>query len=111
MKRCPVCKEEFESGAGLAAHKRAKHSRWKGPNRRAVDKFVRALDREIDPATLQMVRAIADALDLDPFNAQMWRTYREIVKELMEERDASSETDDEIEEIRGAAKVGYLKAL
>ncbi len=111
MKRCPVCREEFETGAGLASHKRAKHSKWRGPNRKAIDQLIRDLDREVDAATAQMVRAIADALDLDPFNAQMWKTYREIVKELTEVSDVSDETEDELEAIRGTAQVGHLKAL
>jgi hypothetical protein len=37
---------------------------------------------EIDAAAVQMVRTMSAALDADPFNAALWRQYREALREL-----------------------------
>jgi hypothetical protein len=109
--RCTLCGQTFTSGAGLSSHTRSKHPRHKGANRRAIDKLLESTVREVDPATEQAARSIADALDLDPTNAQMWRTYREVITGLVEEDSAGDEIEAEIEAIRGTAKVGHLKAV
>jgi hypothetical protein len=111
MKRCLICGYECETGAGLASHHRAKHARRKGANRKAIDELLATTTRKVDPATEQAARSIADSLDTDPSNAQMWRTYREVIGAIVEEEDAGDETDAEVEEIRGTAKVGHLKAV
>lgn len=46
---------------------------------------------KVDSARVQMLRSMADALDVKPFNSQMWREYRESIEELMT---SGSESDD-----------------
>jgi hypothetical protein len=111
VKRCTLCGDEFQTGAGLASHHRAKHMRHKGPNRRAIDKLLTGLVVQPDVATEQTARSIADSLDLDPTNAQMWRTYREVVADLVRGEDAGAGEEDEIAAVRSRTKVGHLKAL
>lgn len=44
------------------------------------------LDR-VDAARVQAVRSIAAALDDDPARSQLWREYRELIKELTGDHD------------------------
>ena len=111
MKACGLCGRLFETGAGLSSHHRSAHKRHKGANRKAVDAVLSDLTTQPDAATVQTARSIADALDVDPTNAQMWRTYREVVADLVRGEDAGSEEEDEVAEIRSRSKVGHLKAL
>lgn len=111
VKSCDLCGDEFQTGAGLSSHRRAKHARYKGANRKAIDKLLDSLETEPDLATEQAARSIADALDTDPTNAAMWKCYREVVADLTRGEDAGDETEAEIEAIRGTAKVGHLKAV
>ena len=37
---------------------------------------------KIDAAQVQALRSMAAALDENPYNTQMWREYREAIKEL-----------------------------
>jgi hypothetical protein len=102
----------LKTPAGFASHLRNKHPRHKGPNRRAVDKLLASLETAPDAATEQSARSIADSLDADPMNAQMWRTYRDVIGDLVRGEDAgASEEDSDIAEIRSLTKVGHLKAL
>jgi hypothetical protein len=82
----------------------------KGPNRRAIDAVLAGLADPPDAATMQAARSIADSLDTDPGNAQMWKVYREVVAALLEGAGAGDETEDELQEMRGAP-LGKLKAV
>jgi transposase-like protein len=95
----------------LREERRRKEQLEKGPNRLAMEELLESTDRDVDVATKQMARSIADALDLDPSNAQMWRTYKELIGSIREEDDAGDEADDEIEALRGAATVVKLQAV
>lgn len=113
MKRCVLCGEMFESGAGLASHRRAKHGRVRGENRRAAEDMLailRDLGRieDIDAARVQTIRSLADALDADPSNAQMWRTYREAVEDMMGTNDDGDQIDELVAEINRRAEVGNI---
>jgi hypothetical protein len=112
----PGCRFVAKSPAGLASHCRGAHASKGGRNRRELEKTISILKdenriKDIDAAKLQIARSVADALDSDPSNAQMWKVYCSLVDELTEETDASDETDDEVAKIRGTAQVGHLKAL
>lgn len=81
---CDDCEFEAKSRAGLAAHRRRRHADrlQVGPNGRAVEVTLSELARmgrleKIDEARVQAVRSMAEALDQNPFNSQMWREYRE----------------------------------
>lgn len=108
--RCGICGFVAKNAGGLGTHRRAMHGVGKlGPNATAIEAVLAAA--ECDAATAQMARSIAANLDAEPSNAQMWRTYREIVKELTLEDEATDETDDELAEIRGTAPLGHLTAV
>lgn len=111
MKTCDLCGFRTQTGAGLASHRRQRHPTHRGANRRALERLLKTLETAPDPATEQTARSIADTLDADPTNAQMWRTYREVVADLTRGEDAGVEEADELAEIRSLSKVGHLKAL
>lgn len=112
MATCLVCGFEAKNGAGLSAHRRAKHGRRQGPNRRAAEETLAELRRmgrleEIDAARVQTIRSIADALDVDDTNAQLWRTYREAIEDLMRaDDDADDALTKALAEIAGATAMG-----
>jgi hypothetical protein len=109
---CELCQMRFKTGSGLASHRRQKHPAFKGPNRKAIDKVIKSLESAPDAATAQSARSIADILDVDPTNANMWRTYRDVIGDLVRGEDAgANEADSDIAEIRSLSKVGHLKAL
>jgi len=70
-------------------------------NRDAVDKLIAGLEREhlgeFDVARVEAARSLASAVDAEPFNAQLWRQYRESVEVLLP--DASG--DDALDELIG----------
>ena len=117
MKRCLICNKDCKTGAGLAAHHRKAHPDFKGKNRRAVEGMIAELERQerleaLDCARVQILRSLADQLDIDPSNAQMWRTYSEVLGETVALNVGSHDAvEDEIEAIRGAAKVVNLSAV
>jgi hypothetical protein len=106
------CRFEAKTASGLAAHMRQKHGTAAGANRRAAEKtlsILRGLGRieDIDAARVQTIRSLADALDRDDGNAQMWRTYREAIEDLMrQDDDADDELAQALAEIRGTPTVG-----
>jgi hypothetical protein len=58
----------------------------------AAETTLNALDcagrlERVDAARVQAVRSIAAALDDDPRSPQLWREYRELIKELTGDRD------------------------
>lgn len=71
-----------------------------GTNATALDRTLaqlRDLGRleEIDAARVQGLRSMADALDLEPWRAPLWKEYRAALKELLTD-DSSSTVDDAI---------------
>ena len=66
---------------------------------------------QVDAATVQALRSMAEALDLDPSNAALWGRYLGALDALMEaDGDADSDLASALEEIRGATEVGDTQA-
>ncbi|HWH31457.1 MAG TPA: hypothetical protein VNU01_02165 [Egibacteraceae bacterium] len=88
---CPDCDFVAKNGNGLARHRQAKHKEQRaepGPNERAIAITLRALGEAgrleaVDEARVTALRTMAVALDLNPFNSQMFREYREALEGLM----------------------------
>lgn len=114
MEQCrePGCRFVAKSMAGLKAHRRLKHLINAGANRREAEKMLsvlRGLGRieDIDAARVQTIRSLADELDVDPSNAQMWRTYREAIEDLMRaDENVDSSLEQALAEIRCAGQMG-----
>lgn len=116
-KTCLICGARAKGNAGLALHRRQKHPNYKGKNRIAVEETIAVLEREgkleqVQAAQLQALRSLADQVDFDPSNAQMWKNYNEAVACLVEtDASDSEEEQDEIEAIRSRTNVEYIKAV
>lgn len=72
--------------------------RWKGPQRKAVDSTVKALQAAggielTDAAIVAAVRGLADAVDADPTNAALWRELRAMLDDLRETASAGVDSD------------------
>ena len=112
MKRCLICGKDCKSGAGLAAHHRRAHPDFRGKNRRAIEGMIAEMERQerinvLDGARLQVLRSLADQLDIDPSNAQMWKTYNEAIEALV----VTNDDDDDaftklLEAVNSRAPVG-----
>lgn len=93
MIECDDCGQKIKSKKGLGLHRRAKHpSKHGGTNVAAVAVTLAELERSgrletVDTARVQAVRSIAQALDVNPFNSQMWREYREALERLTADDD------------------------
>jgi hypothetical protein len=90
------CGAYAKSNDELRAHRMKAH---RGPNSRAAGKLLAQLAKthrteDIDCARVQTVRTMAAALDADPFNAPLWKVYREAVNDLMRIDD---DADDSLE--------------
>lgn len=84
-----------------------------GRNRRAAERMLGALGvggrlEPVDEARVEMVRALADAVDVDASNAQLWRQYRAAVEDLTtrQEDDVDRDLEEALKAIRGEAEVG-----
>jgi hypothetical protein len=111
---CSECHGSFKTPKQLIDHRRKKHTDTKGENRAAMEITLAELKRggrldPIDEAKVQMVRSLADELDRDPTNAQMWRTYDEVVKDLTADDTSLDDFDKLKEEILSRAPVGNPK--
>lgn len=111
---CPECGREFGNAGGLASHMRARHgaASLQGANRRALEATLRELRQaeRLEPvhaAAIQMLRSLADVLDAGKANAQMWRTYREALEDLVGTDDNDSDFAALLAEINSRAPVGY----
>lgn len=110
--RCPECGFCARTSQGLAAHRRLQHATDLGRNRRAAERTLAILRQtgrieDVDAARVETIRSLADALDQDGSNAQMWRTYREAIEDLMRADDhADDELAQALAEIRGATALG-----
>lgn len=102
---CPECDYVARTKAALAIHKRQEHPRPAGPNARAVEVTLTEMQRmgrleKVDEARVQALRSIAEAVDLNPFNSQMWREYREAIGALIvDDRNTGSSIDDLLDEL------------
>lgn len=90
MLTCRDCgRDNIKSPQGMVSHRRARHPDGlsSGSNVEAARQTIDAIREAgrlepIDSAQVQGVMSIAAALDLSPFNSQMWREYREAIGEL-----------------------------
>lgn len=111
-KICPICGVRVKGAVGLAAHRRHRHARFKGKNRLAVEETIATLERagvieDKHAARLQLVRSLADQIDFDPSNAQMWKTYNDALEGLVTLNDSSGDAFETlIAEINSRAAVG-----
>lgn len=104
---CPDCEFTARNSASLAAHSRRMHpSVADGPNVRAINVTLGELRRmgriePVDEARVQALLTMAEALDLNPFNSQMWREYREAIGGLIADDSSagSSSIDDLLDEL------------
>ena len=102
---CPECDYVARTKASLAIHKREVHPRPTGPNALAVEVTLAELERmgrleKVDTARIQALRSIAEAVDLNPFNSQMWREYREAIGVVtVDDRDSGSSINDLLDEL------------
>lgn len=111
---CRDCAREFKTAAALASHRRAHHGdpARHGPNRRALEVTLRELRQAerlapVDAARVQAARSLADAVDKDDTNAQLWRTYREALEGLVREDGDSDSFETLLAEINSRAPVGH----
>lgn len=110
MVECSTCGFVAKTPGGLKVHQRRKHKDEPSGtvNVAALESTLSELERlgrfeKVDAAQVQAVRSIAAAVDADPFNAQMWRQYREALDDLMRaDDDADDGLTAALEEIRSA---------
>lgn len=103
---CPHCDYEAKTRASLANHIRRAHvtDSSLGPNSKAIELTLAELTRmgrleQVDAASVQALRSMAEVLDLNPFNSQMWREYREAIGGLVADDGASDSIDDLLDEL------------
>ena len=110
MPDCDVCGFSAKSAGGLGVHRRAKHPGEEPPatNRAALETTLSELWRlgrfeKVDEARIQTLKSLAAAVDVDPFNAQMWRQYREALADVLRvDDDADDSLAAALEEIRSS---------
>lgn len=111
--RCPDCEFEAKTRQSLAQHRRRQHPTV-GANAKAIEETLAELKRmgrleRIDAAKVQALRSMAEALDLNPFNSQMWKEYREAIGGLASDDSGSDSVDELLDElsapVRDAKKV------
>lgn len=114
MLRCPDCSHIAKTTSALLEHRRREHSGIQGANRVAAETTLTALESKLGAehaAKLAAVRSMADALDVDPLNAQMWKEYRALLDSLIEQgADSADEALSAIAEINSATKVVHTPA-
>lgn len=110
---CEHCGFEAKSPAGLASHRRSKHPGDRGTsNLAAVEAMLTELRRmgrlaDVDVAKVQALRSMAQALDDNPFNSQMWKHYWEAIEAVCEaDDDADDRLAAAVAQIRGATEMG-----
>lgn len=106
MLSCQHCDFEARTRTGLANHVRRMHADQtpQGPNSRAIEETLAELKRmgrleKVDAAKVQALRSMAEALDLNPFNSQMWKEYREAIGGLTADDRGSDSIDELIDEL------------
>ena len=106
---CEQCGFEATSGAARASHIRWNHPvevGGDGPNVDAMRRTIKQLERlgrfeEVDAARKQSLVSLAEAVDVRPDNAPLWREYRETLNEVLR---ADEDADDEL--AAALAKIG-----
>ena len=82
------------------------------PNVDATEVTLRELDRmgrveDVDRAKVQMLRSLSRAVDDEPYNAALWRQYREALNVLLEvDVDADDDLAAAVAEIAGGTALG-----
>ena len=109
MRGCPECGFEAKSAVGLANHRRRKHPGVAGPNGRAIEVTLSELNRmgrleRVDEARVQAVRSMAEALDLNPFNSQMWKEYREAIGGLVVDDSGSDSISELLDDLSSSVR-------
>lgn len=110
MHRCPECDFEGKSSASLANHRRRKHPAEKlGANAAAMEQTLGELKRmgrleKVDAAKVQALRSMAEALDLNPFNSQMWKEYREAIGGLVADDSGSDSIDELLDDLSSSVR-------
>lgn len=108
--RCPVCNFYAKTERQLVEHRRQEHPG--GPNARAILLTLESLgqDGRVEgerAALVQAVISLAESLDADPGNANLWRVYRESVTDLARiHGDADDGLAQALAEITRAGAVG-----
>lgn len=111
---CRTCGFVAKTPGGLKVHERRKHlvSAPSGGNAAALEVTLSEFGRLgrfelVDSARVHVARSLAAAVDSDPFNAQMWRQYREALEDLAKvDDDADDGLTAALAAIAGAAEVG-----
>jgi hypothetical protein len=75
--------------------------RRQGPNRAALERTLRQLDG-MPEVSVQMLRSLADAVDVEPTRAALWREYREALREVLADRERDEGLEELLGELRGA---------
>jgi hypothetical protein len=108
---CPHCDFDAKTRASLANHVRRAHAgeRPAGANMRAIEETLAALKlagrlESVDAAKVQALRSMAEALDLNPFNSQMWREYREAIEGLTRNDGGSDQVDDLLDKLSASVR-------
>ena len=102
--RCPDCPFEAKSNTGMANHRRRKHPVEAGSNAKASEETLSELRNmgrleRVDAARIQALRSMAEALDLNPFNSQMWKEYREAIGGLAADDSRADSIDELLDEL------------
>lgn len=98
-----------KAGGGKRPRKPAARRRPAGKNAAALEVTLAELRRAgrleaVDEARVQAVRSIAAALDVRPFNAQLWKEYREGLRGLMDDGDDDGTLDELLEHLRSPVR-------
>lgn len=108
MPNCPDCGYAARGPSGLKMHQRRSHpetlSDVRGANAAAIDATLALLKdsgriEDVDAARVQALRSMAEALDLNPFNSQMWREYREAIEGLCRDDRDSGKIDELLDQL------------
>ena len=82
------------------------------PNTAATEQTLKELDRigrfeDIDRANIQLLRSLARSVDDEPYNAALWRQYREALEDMLRaDEDADDDLAAALAEISSGTSVG-----
>lgn len=109
---CPVCGQVCKTAAGLQSHRRSKHKRWKGSNRRAAEAFLKGAVPAVSSVDAELLKTLSDLVDLDP-TPGIVRAYMELLEKLERgAENAGNEATDDLDGLKSAGpSLGNLKAV